>query len=123
MPWRSLRGRFFFTKNILSKGDAFTIIFLVAASAVRIRGDAVVGIERPHLKTKVKQRTQAINRLHNLLARVFPELANLTNKIAASWVLELLDKYPTAQRIGQARLTSLQKIPYLAPELAEQLHL
>ncbi len=75
------------------------------------------------LKTKVKQLTQAINRLHNLLARVFPELANLTNKIAASWVLELLDKYPTAQRIGQARLASLQKIPYLAPELAGQLHL
>jgi transposase len=37
--------------------------------------------------------------------------------------LQLLDKYPTAQRIGQAHLASLQKIPYLAPELAEQLHL
>src|SRR5208283_4427870 len=33
------------------------------------------------------------------------------------------DKYPTAQRIGQARLVTLQKIPYLAAELAEQLHL
>jgi transposase len=75
------------------------------------------------LKSKVKQSTQAINRLHNLLARAFPELANLTDDITASWVLELLDKYPTAQRIGQARLASLQKIPYLAPELAGQLHL
>jgi transposase len=75
------------------------------------------------LQAKVKQSTQAINRLHNLLARVFPELANLTDDITACWVLELLDKYPTAQRIGQARLASLQKIPYLAPELAAQLHL
>jgi transposase len=75
------------------------------------------------LRTKVKQCTQASNRLHNLLARVFPELANLTDDITASWVLELLDKYPTAQRIGQARLASLQKIRYLAPELAGQLHL
>jgi transposase len=74
------------------------------------------------LQAKVKQSTQAINRLHNLLARVFPELANLTDDLSASWVLELLDTYPTAQRIGQARLTTLQKIPYLAPELAEQLH-
>src|SRR5580658_1065457 len=75
------------------------------------------------LQAKVKQSTQAINRLHNLLARVFPELANLTDDITACWVLDLLDKYPTAQRIGQARLVSLQKIPYLAPELAAQLHL
>lgn len=75
------------------------------------------------LQAKVKQSTQAINRLHNLLARVFPELANLTDDLSSSWVLHLLDKYPTAQRIGQARLTTLQNIPYLAPEMAEQLHL
>jgi transposase len=75
------------------------------------------------LQAKVKQSTQAINRLHNLLARVFPELANFTDDLSSSWVLHLLDKYPTAQRLGQARLTTLQKIPYLAPELAEQLQL
>jgi transposase len=75
------------------------------------------------LQAKVKQSTQAINRLHNLVARVFPELANLTDDLSASWVLAVLDKYPTAQRLGQARLATLQKIPYLAPELAEQLHL
>jgi transposase len=75
------------------------------------------------LQAKVKQSTQAINRLHNLLARVLPELANLTEDITASWVLHLLDKYPTAQRIGQARLTTLQKIPYLSADLAEQIHL
>ena len=75
------------------------------------------------LQAQVKQSTQAINRLHNLLARVFPELATLTDDLTAAWVLRLLDKYPTAQRIAQARLTSLQNIPYLAPELAEQIHL
>ncbi len=75
------------------------------------------------LQAKVKQSTQALNRLHNLLARVFPELANLTEDLSATWVLQLLDKYPTAQRLAQARLASLQNIPYLAPELAAQLHL
>ena len=75
------------------------------------------------LQAKVKQSTQAINRLHNLLARVFPELATLTDDVTANWVLDLLDKYPTAQRIAQARLTSLQKIPYLSEELAEQVQL
>jgi transposase len=75
------------------------------------------------LQAKVKQSTQAVNRLHNLLARVLPELATLTDDVSACWVLALLDRYPTAQRLGQARLASLQKIPYLAPELAAQIHL
>src|ERR1700687_4560760 len=56
------------------------------------------------LQAKVKQSTQAINRLHNLLARVFPELVTLTDDIDAAWVLQMLDKYPTAERIAQARL-------------------
>src|SRR5262249_38089712 len=56
-------------------------------------------------------------------ARVFPELATLTDDVAAGWVLHLLDKYPTVERIAQARLQSLHKIPYLSPELAQQVQL
>ena len=74
------------------------------------------------LQSKVKQTTQAINRLHNLLARVFPELATLTEDISAGWVLKLLDKYPTAERIAQAQLASLEKIPYLSVEQAQAVH-
>ena len=72
------------------------------------------------LQAKVKQSTQAINRLHNLLARVFPELATLTEDLTTGWVLQLLEQYPTAERIAQARLSSLKKIPYLSGEVAEQ---
>jgi transposase len=74
------------------------------------------------LQAQVKQTTQAINRLHNILARVFPELATLTDDLSVRWVLRLLDKYPTAERIAQARLTSLQQIPYMPSEKAEPLH-
>jgi transposase len=73
------------------------------------------------LQAQVKQTTQAINRLHNLLARAFPELATLTDDISAGWVLRLLDKYPTAERIAQAHRASLDKIPHLSPENAEAL--
>jgi transposase len=72
------------------------------------------------LKARVKQTTQAVNRLHNLLARCFPELATLTNDIAAGWVLYLLEKYPTAERIAAAHLASLEKIPYLSSEKARK---
>jgi len=74
------------------------------------------------LQAQVKQTTRAINRLHNLLARVFPELATLTDDLAARWVLRLLDKYPSAERIAQARLGSLEKIPYLPQDKALPLH-
>ena len=74
------------------------------------------------LQAKVKQTTQAINRLHNLLARVFPELATLTDDISVGWVLKLLDKYPTAERIAGAQLASLEKIPHLCGEQAQMLH-
>src|SRR5262249_12902692 len=66
--------------------------------------------------------TQAINRLHNLLARVFPELATLAHDFAAGWVLRLLDKYPTAERIAQARLSSIAKIPHLPEDKVAALH-
>jgi transposase len=74
------------------------------------------------LQSKVKQTTQAINRLHNLLARVFPELATLTDDIGVGWALKLLDKYPTAERIAGAQLASLEKIPHLCGEQAHAVH-
>ena len=74
------------------------------------------------LQAQVKQTTRAINRLHNLLARVFPELATLTEDISVGWVLKLLDKYSTAERIAAAHRSSLEKIPHLSPEQAEALH-
>ena len=73
------------------------------------------------LQAKVKQTTQAVNRLHNLLARTFPELATLTDDIAAGWVLRLLEKYPTAERIAAAHRPSLEKIPYLTAGQAKAL--
>ena len=74
------------------------------------------------LQAQVKQTTRAVNRLHNLLARAFPELATLTEDLSVGWVLKLLDKYPTAERIAAAHRSSLEKIPYLSAELAEAVH-
>jgi transposase len=65
------------------------------------------------LRGHVKDVTRAKNRLHNLLARVFPELDPLIPEIGAQYVLQLLEKYPTPQRIARAPLSSLTKIPYL----------
>jgi len=74
------------------------------------------------LQAQVKQTTQATNRLHNLMARVFPELATLVDDFSARWLLRLLERYPTAERIAAAHLRSIQQIPYLPSEQVEPLH-
>jgi transposase len=69
-----------------------------------------------------KDTTRAINRLHNVIARVFPELPTMVNDISAAWVLTLLKQYPTPQRIANTRLEKLRKIPYIKATQAEQVH-
>jgi hypothetical protein len=43
----------------------------------------------------------------------FPELALLTKDVAVGWVLELLHRYPTAQRLASATPADLAAIAYL----------
>jgi transposase len=74
------------------------------------------------LESQVKTTTQAVNRLHNLLSRSFPELAGIVPDVAVGCVLSLLAKYPTPARIGRASLASLEKIPYLGRERAGKIH-
>jgi transposase len=100
----------------------FAIVEQPAASPTRSAPMDLLQEVAGRLQSQVKQTTRATNQLHSLLARVFPELATHTEDIAANWVLALLDKYPSAERIAQARLTSIQKVPYLASDKAERLH-
>jgi transposase len=73
------------------------------------------------LQGQIKDTTRATNRLHNVMARVFPELATLVNDLTVNWLITLLKKYPTPQRIAAARLSSLQKIPFVKLKHAEKL--
>jgi hypothetical protein len=73
------------------------------------------------LEAQVRQTTRITNQLHELLSAVFPELANLARDITVQWVLKLLERYPTAPRIAAARFDSLQGIPRLSADKAQQL--
>lgn len=73
------------------------------------------------LVTQSKQTTRLVNQLHNLLVRVFPELATVVAKVRSPWVLALLDRYPTPALLARARAQSLANIPYLRQEKALQL--
>ncbi len=70
------------------------------------------------LESQSRQSTRRINQLHAHLARVFPELAALAPNISADWVLTLLHKYPTPERIAAAQADSLVKIPHVTRQRA-----
>jgi transposase len=74
------------------------------------------------LQAAVKDTARASNRLHNLLARVFPELATLVSSLKAAWLLALLKKYPTPRQLAAAKKSVLKKLPYLPAEVADELH-
>lgn len=74
------------------------------------------------LEAQIRQHTRLVNQLHNLLSRVFPELALCVNDLASDHVLKLLRQYPTPEKIARARLSSLKAIPRLKPEMAEKIH-
>lgn len=73
------------------------------------------------LEFQTKQTTRRTNRLHQLLASVFPELTTVVPLLTSQWVLELLEKYPSAQRIARAQVASLTAIPHLTAGKATRL--
>lgn len=73
------------------------------------------------LESAAKQQTRLVNQLHGLLARVFPELAVHASDLSANWVLSLLEKYPTPEKLARAQSPTLVKIPHLSPAMAKTL--
>ena len=73
------------------------------------------------MEAATRQRTRLINQLHGMLARVFPELSVSVTDVSAGWVLTLLDKYPTPEKLSAAKPEVLARIPRLSLESAHSL--
>jgi transposase len=76
----------------------------------------VLGQIASRLESQARHVTRVRNQLHNLLARTFPEFAVLVKDLSAGWVLQVLNRYPTAAQLAKARPSALEKIPYLPHE-------
>ena len=74
------------------------------------------------LEGQTRQSTRLTNQLHNLLARVFPELATFIADLQTDWVLQLLDKYPTPAQLARSRLATLTALPHVTEEKAKPIH-
>ncbi len=74
------------------------------------------------LEAQTREVTRHLNQLHNVLARVFPELSTIISELNSKSVLTLLKKYPTPARIARARLATIEAIPYLRSKTARRVH-
>ena len=66
--------------------------------------------------------TRLVNQLHMLLALSFPEFAVIISDISNGSALKVIEKYPTAKRLGNAKIDSLLQIPHLSEQTARKLH-
>lgn len=74
-----------------------------------------------HLRLLIRQRSQLINQLKQLLYSCFPELQRFCKQGMPNWVLELLICYPTPQILSRAHPRTVAKIPYITLKKAETL--
>lgn len=68
-----------------------------------------------------KQRTALLNQLESLLYRAHPELVTYLSGGPPAWLLTLLRRYPTAQRLARAHVQTLAGIPYVSLARAHSL--
>lgn len=74
------------------------------------------------LEANATNLTRLVNQLHMLLAVAFPEFAVVILNISCGYALKILEKYPTAKRLSNARIDSLLAMPHLREDLARRLH-
>ncbi len=67
------------------------------------------------------QRTQTINQLETILYSANPILMRFKKDNLPNWLLELIIKCPTADKLAKARPGTLAKIPYLTLQRAQDL--
>lgn len=73
------------------------------------------------LRNVISRSAQTQNELQSLLPRVQPELIQFCRQRLPAWVLEILDRWPTAVKLSKAKMTQLVKIPHVTEARAKEL--
>ncbi len=68
-----------------------------------------------------KQKTQLLNQLESLVYTANPEILRYCQDGMPQWVLKLLQKYPTANKLGRAMIETVARIPYMKKDRAKKL--
>ena len=73
------------------------------------------------LRNAISRCAQMQNELQSLLPRVQPELVQFCRQGLPDWVLEVLQRWPTAPKLAMAKMTQLVKVPHVTEKRAENL--
>ena len=74
-----------------------------------------------YIRMLVKQQSQLLNQLNSQLYSTMPELLTFTRNGVPKWLLKLLEVYPSYQKILQAGVAGLEKIPYIPQKKARRI--
>jgi transposase len=73
------------------------------------------------IKMLKKQKTQLLNQLESNLYTANPEILAYCKDSTPTWVLSLLQRYPTALKLARAKKSSVALIPFVTPQKAKKL--
>ena len=74
-----------------------------------------------HIFLQKKQKTQLTNQLKSILYSTFPELMRYCKESIPTWVLKLIEQYPSSQKLSKAKETQLTKIQHIDQDKAQSL--
>jgi transposase len=74
-----------------------------------------------YIRNEIGRAAEIQNELHSLMMRVHPELAQYCRSGFPNWVLVLMQKFPTAEKLAKAGVGRVSKIPHITPERAGSL--
>lgn len=114
------------SRNITDKISARGIAEYLISHSDKIRYDSQVDYtelrkQKKFIEMLTKQKVQIENQLESVLYSANPEILIFCKKKKPQWLLKLLLKYPTADKLRRAKVVNLKKTAYLKEQLAEKI--
>jgi transposase len=113
-------------RNKTDKISAQSVAEYLVSHSEKVRyqqEDQLAGLRKQwcFIQMLTKQCTQFVNQLHSLIYTANPELLTFCRDGMPAWVIKLLLRYPTADRLAKAHIQTVAKIPYVSLERAQML--
>ena len=114
------------SRNITDKISARGIAEYLLSHSDKVRYDsdndyAELRKQKKFIDMLTKQKVAIENQLESVLYSANPEVLIYCKKKKPHWLLQLLLKYPTAEKLSRAKVVSLTKIAYLKEKIAEKI--
>jgi transposase len=113
-------------RNVTDKISAQNVAEYMIAHPEKVsyqEEDHLAGLRKQwgFIQMLTKQKTQLFNQLECLLYTANPDLLTYCKDGVPEWVLKLLARYPTAEKLSRAKVSSVAKIPFISSSRAQEL--